>query len=76
MQAWTDINNVELYLYDDSYTLSTYYVYNGSLIHTISTDLVQGNANSIAIGPAPKFLKKILPIIHMMVTIFIQAIKT
>ena len=58
VQAWTDINNVELYLYDDSYTLSTYYVYNGSLIHTISTDLVQGNANSIAIGPAPKFLKE------------------
>lgn len=24
----------------------------------ISTDLVQGNANSIAIGPAPKFLKE------------------
>ena len=58
VQAWTDINNVELYLYDDSYTLSTYYVYNGSLIHTISTDLVQGNANSIAIGPAPQFLKE------------------
>ena len=58
VQAWTDINNVELYLYDDSYTLSTYYVYNGSLIHTISTDLVQGNANSIAIGPAPKFMKE------------------
>ena len=58
VQAWTDINNVELYLYDDSYILSTYYVYNGSLIHTISTDLVQGNANSIAIGPAPEFLKE------------------
>lgn len=77
IQAWADINNVELYLYDDSYTLSTYYVYNGSLIHTISTDLVQGNANSIAMVPCPKiFKRRILPIIHMMVTIFIRAIKT
>ena len=58
VQAWTDINNVELYLYDDSFTLSTYYIYNGSLIHTISTDLFQGNVNSIAIGPAPKFMKQ------------------
>lgn len=58
VQAWTDINNVELYLYDDSFTLSTYYIYNGSLIHTISTDLFQGNVNSIAIGPAPKFMKE------------------
>ena len=58
VQAWTDINNVELYLYNDSYILSTYYVYNHSLIHTISTDLFQGNVNSIAIGPAPKFLKE------------------
>ena len=58
VQAWTDINNVELYLYNDSYILSTYYVYNHSLIHTISTDLFQGNVNSIAIGPAPKFMKE------------------
>lgn len=58
VQAWTDINNVELYSYEDSYMLSTYFVYNGSLIHTISTDLIQGNVNSIAIGPAPKFLKQ------------------
>ena len=36
VQAWTDINNVELYLYNDSHILSTYYVYNHSLIHTIS----------------------------------------
>ena len=58
VQAWTDINNVELYLYNDSQILSTYYVYNHSLIHTISTDLFQGNVNSIAIGPAPKFMKE------------------
>ena len=58
VQAWTDINNVELYLYNDSYILSTYYVYNHSLMHTISTDLFQGNVNSIAIGPAPKFMKE------------------
>ena len=58
VQAWTNINNVELYLYNDSHILSTYYVYNHSLIHTISTDLFQGNVNSIAIGPAPKFMKE------------------
>ena len=58
VQAWTDINNVELCFYNDSYTLSTYSVYNSSLIHTISTDIVHGGVNSISIGPAPKFLKK------------------
>lgn len=58
VKAWTDIDNVELYPYSDDYTLSTYYIYKGSLIHTLSTDITQGIVNSIAIGPAPKFLKE------------------
>lgn len=58
VQAWTSIDNVELCAYDDSLTLSTYYIYNGSLIHTLSTDISQGIVNTIAIGPAPKFMKE------------------
>lgn len=58
VQAWTNIDNVELEPYSDDYTLSSYYIYNGSLIHTLSTDIQQGIVNSIAIGPAPKFLKE------------------
>ena len=58
VSCWTDINNVQLYLYSDSLTLSSYYVYNGELMHTISTDILQGDCNSIAIGPAPKFMKE------------------
>ena len=57
VSAWTDIDNVNLYLYNDTLYVSYYYVYQGSLVHTISTDVQNGTANTISIGVAPDFLR-------------------
>lgn len=57
VSAWTDIDNVTLYLYSDSLNISYYYIYQGSLVHTISTDIESGTANTLSIGIAPDFLK-------------------
>lgn len=57
-KGWVSVEDIQLYLLDDSLYLSHYTVQNDSLIHTISTDLLQGVVNPLSIGPAPDFMKE------------------
>lgn len=57
-KGWVSVEDIQLYLFTDDLYLSTYTVQNDSLIHTISTDLLQGSLNPLAIGKAPEFLKE------------------
>jgi beta-N-acetylglucosaminidase len=53
-----DIAEVELYMFDEDIMVSSYHIQDGSLIHTICTDMVQGSSASYPIGPAPKGLEE------------------
>lgn len=50
-KGWVSVEDIQLYLLDDSLYLSHYTVQNDSLIHTISTDLLQGGCESIVNWP-------------------------
>lgn len=56
--GWVDIAEVELYMFDEDIMVSSYHIQDGSLIHTICTDMVQGSSASYPIGPAPKGLEE------------------
>lgn len=58
VKGWVSIEDVQLYLFDDSLYLSHYTVQDDMLIHTISTDFLQGVVNSLSIGSAPDFMKE------------------
>ena len=58
VKGWVSVEDIQLYLLDDSLYLSHYTVQNDSLIHTISTNLLQGVVNPLSIGPAPDFMKE------------------
>lgn len=57
VQAWFNIDDIELNVWNDSLFVSNYSVKNGNLYHSISTN-IQGTASgSYRIGKAPKGLK-------------------
>ena len=58
VKGWVNVEEIQLYLYDESLYNSSYSVYKGSLVHTISTDLLQGTNNALSIGKAPDFLEE------------------
>ena len=58
VKAWVSIEDIQLYLFDVSLSPSYYFVKENVLYHFISTDLLQGNGNTISLDQAPDFMEE------------------
>ena len=56
-KGWVSIEDIQLFYYED-YPQSYYYINNGSLVHAILIDANSSQYQTLAIGPAPDFLKE------------------
>lgn len=58
VKAWFNIEDIQLYFFNDSLSVSSYTNINNTLVHSISNDLLNGYYSNYGIGVAPKFTEQ------------------